>query len=1711
MPEAAPKKYIGKNRRIPFYDSTNKIYRVKARVSPRLQNAGDVREHLDDLRAKAVRYFVTHYFPEFYTYFYDEGAFEDMLPEGESLNLARDLIGDISRRITVENYYRDAPPHRDKSMVIFKTTYDFYAERKKLIDEEKMPSYNDNVAYFREKNEISEPTGATTLLISNLGTQTSQFNNAMSAFSEQASLPGFEGHVSLNVNFNFLQRGVQQILNIMVTEIVSQLRNTSESRLTDADTLTIEFGRKKGKLAVIGFSYLLASESIQNSPLKVGGFSTVLYNNALHDPLTVGTLQNYESIVQGVQNVSITGQTPSFYNFLSDPSFLEGIGSPGPLFDPLLTTGSAPGSLRPFIAEEREANRQEDIQNEYVKAALDLGIINASHVEALTKGFTESYDSKEIDELVQKVLNNHQVNIRVKEAMARKSLDTAIQVADAIEAVLLVGPVGLIGKANPAVAKIIRSLGIDELLKEVMLCITFGLNFEAARIGRAVKSALQRRALPSIYYTEPDLPEPAFEIPAFDLKDFVPKMKDGNIGELILQILIDTVQQTVLEIIKKLAELIRESCQINNPHASDYGASSIGGVLKDPAGNGLAALAQKHNMAVEELRRYLSALSGILTSIDVCNLFSVGIIPPTSLLNRIVEFNLEYDNVFITENLSSPAAVVGVMKDLAKLVDITDLCDEIANTVLVLNQADVCLALADAPDLGNLTTLPLPELNFDCMDAANFINDPTITKSIPEAFNTVLETVKVSFINSTESLKETLLEPAWVRGGESSIYGSAAAAKLLGHGPDMHPSWSPTLDPAPMEKIQESVDMVMGQLNEGADAADRAVELFENCDVPPQELFGVDIGEIPQVFTAVLREISTALAESNFEASAQGMSDSLAEIMASGLNEPIVKTYRFNQQFYQGFAKYLKVADSVYSPATTEYIVPENFISQRKLVSEVASSSPQVGDPPGLAQIVGVEQEISDREPFNLKFNFSTLAPSRHAANREESLSIIYPHNYPGHSQQARLNFASTSGLVFKSGPVELGAPVLEEILNSQEDPGTDLTNLYLQRFVDAYMATLPTDPLADPMEDEETSAHPSIIEREFPKAYVALVAQMIDYIVEHGVFDAATLQTLNFFHLNEGCPPDEIADLLDTQGILEQMTKEYAEQACSDRGVSIRDKIRRALKFGLLLTYIQIHIAEFIIKNIFVFSAFTADSLIQSRDSFVFQFMTRQIKDSLFSFLDDPDTPSLPPNLQPQNITALKNDMLGYFGKKLNREVNVSNGGIRYTQSPEDLVFPVGTVFTNTGSRSAAYQSSAENTATFEDIIEYLVAERLYRSRTALNNVLRKALKRTDVVPVPLTEALISTYPVLHSTAEIPANVTQLAAAAEISFREIELPDTSDALRDTTEDVEIGPAKPTIFVLDEMAAVQPPVGYRREFSLWFYTGDDTYNPIIEWQFTEDGVEIPRQESPFPRVIKLINKIYSKTYMPPSIPAAVDPGVPDPLLDQVNEHGRTKTTYQRDTGFEEFYNAEELVDPGTVPEEAAGLFWDSAYGAGAPDSMIEDILVGVQGELDRLGEMGMGGLLDILDLAGMGLDPAAVALAFEQMYNMETAGQMGGGGGGGGGGGPDRGDQGTGDSGGTNEEDEDEDSGFPADESTSATAIWGGPFGNGEGVPETGDNENDPDWDTDDDGVAAFGSTFEEPGFRMEGFGTPPRNFSTNAYGIYSALLNALQNIEPGE
>ena len=179
--------------------------------------------------------------------------------------------------------------------------------------------------------------------------------------------------------------------------------------------------------------------------------------------------------------------------------------------------------------------------------------------------------------------------------------------------------------------------------------------------------------------------------------------------------------------------------------------------------------------------------------------------------------------------------------------------------------------------------------------------------------------------------------------------------------------------------------------------------------------------------------------------------------------------------------------------------------------------------------------------------------------------------------------------------------------------------------------------------------------QRYFPLAYGLLADQVFDYYTVNGIFDAATLQSLNFFHDNANCAAGDISDLLDVSGVFTQMQKEYLEEACNNNPESSRERMREVIKFGMFLLLIQVHVAEFVLKNIFVFGAVEMDGLFAK--PFIVSYMREQISLSMKNYFS-----KLVEAGDEEKVNGVKDALVDIFNRMMQRPSTVANGGLLTT-----------------------------------------------------------------------------------------------------------------------------------------------------------------------------------------------------------------------------------------------------------------------------------------------------------------------------------------------------------------------------------------------------------------------------------------------------------------
>ena len=207
-------------------------------------------------------------------------------------------------------------------------------------------------------------------------------------------------------------------------------------------------------------------------------------------------------------------------------------------------------------------------------------------------------------------------------------------------------------------------------------------------------------------------------------------------------------------------------------------------------------------------------------------------------------------------------------------------------------------------------------------------------------------------------------------------------------------------------------------------------------------------------------------------------------------------------------------------------------------------------------------------------------------------------------------------------------------------------------------------------------------------------------------------------------------------------MIEEYKEIACGSENNDLSSNIRSVIKFGMYLLLVQIHIAEVIIKNIFVMSAFDLESLLD-RNNFVFQFVRGQILQSLkFYFSDEAEV---------SEESRVRQDLTKYFNSKILRPLVIEKGGITYVD--DTVAFNAGQQFSIT---------DEDTFVGFDEILDYLIYDRVLRSAKAISNALKKALP--DKKQLPFDKAFIASLPRLAVSRDDQSSVASYIIQEQIS-----------------------------------------------------------------------------------------------------------------------------------------------------------------------------------------------------------------------------------------------------------------------------------------------------------------------------------------------------------
>ena len=1302
------RKYSSKTKNIPFTLQDN-IHRVRF-VDNSLQRTEETSINL------SLEYYLTYFFPEYYR------IMKDNIPDDSYEDLRRILASFL----TVENTgYAEGPSNNivvvtkmsvvDTTDTILENEISFSSInelRNNLEDLGIMPNFVSSLDYFNAEQEIAgqpgqEPNNLTAdsqFDLFNIANTTKDFENIMNELAaEKAS---FANTITCPVNlsgvdFNFLTTEVRKVISIVISDVIESLE-INNNDFVEGDTITFFFSNKgqADPLEIFvknGIAAILVSTTVTGTDyLKVGYLSNIKYRTIFNDQILLSTIKNYQNIVNaGLDSQQPTGRPFGVSDFLGETL-------PQDTLNRLQNNNL-------FVFDTTNPNAT----NPLLQEAQRLGLIDLDDNEDLKKGI-KALTEAEKAKLKQEIANNPELAEKIYQQQKTRKLETGINIAETISQI---AETGLPFAEGSAMDQLLSQLGIKALAREALICLTFGLNLSVARIADAVADVLEEELN--------ERPPMELDFDLFSIK--------GDIEKQILDIILSSVQQAIFALISGLADLLAELCDIDNPRKDDYGDTDLGDLIKDNltgidpnllSDNGpLENLSDLvGGMNSDEIFDYLSGLSDALSSLDICQLMLNRQDVSQEVIDRIIEYNQNYTDPRIIENLTEPSQIMEFFALLSQLADVTDFCNQIANEILLLNP-DICEcldadALADlnpdeAQNLEDLLDIiengldeQPPLFSFDCPDSPNYIEDPVIKKLIPETFSTLLELVEMQFIQSADSVKQALLDHRLVAADGNPAFNGAgqAVGEDSPNNPESYPEL-PKPNAAAIGLVKTAIEGMLPVLSEISGALDTEspdpqiadlLQSFETCVIDQPNLLRPELRDTG----VVIEQLLNILSDQGVADALSGMSDQLGDIEAAarGSAGPLMPSYQFKQQYIMRFDNYIDASDG--SRSGTTVTVNNNFRS--------------------------TYEDSEDLRRIDFYF-----APE---SNPSDVIRLKYRDDPTANTSTNQVGLRLDK--LFNAGVDASTTVAQENILKDEIVSNTEVDfSLNINTFVDSF-----TDDNAFILLEERKN-------RYFPLSYAAIVDQVFDYYKQNGIFDAATLLSLNFFHDNINCAEGEISDLLDVNGIFKQLQKEYLEAACSGEESPARNRMNDILRLGMFLLLIQVHIAEFIIKNIFVLAAVDLTDVFSS--SFMVSYFRDQIDTYINRFFGDLGEVfgGLGASSAAQGeelVEEIKQALVDIFNKKINRSSVIRQGGI--IDENGQVVFEDGTKFVLSKS-----PEDSSNIKDFNDILGFLIMVRIQYSMgviagetetpSPVSNAVKNALPVSN--QKPLDEIFLSSMPV--------------------------------------------------------------------------------------------------------------------------------------------------------------------------------------------------------------------------------------------------------------------------------------------------------------------------------------------------------------------------------
>jgi len=1226
--------------RIPFkdppYGVTNSAENISYAVFYKTNQITSITEAEDstEFKNRAVKNFIEHYFPEFYPFIVDQKT--DVVEyEEHYLELKEELYDSLN----VKKVFKKPNPIMNK--VVYTTDLDLWARREQLMESGALPPFEKALDILNTSLTRGAPASVATFKFENAPDKLQELNGALTDF---ATLLGqFQQKANVGVNFNSAQQGAHIIVRKIIDSVYDSIDFRSRRETAyDTDYFTVRFD---ANTQIVGIDYFVLSATVgETVPSTIGYITNIKYNPVFKDILLLRILKNYQEILDATQQ-RVTGG-----NQFPMMSLFERLGLPGAdtLFGGQTLVGDPVfgfGQDNPFAPRNADS------------------YVDVSDYGDLAKAFKNGIMSEEEVLRFEEMQQNPAFKRKILQAQKAKRINTTIQVFDVMDRILnfnfpLFGP--NLSPATRTVNRILSMFGIQEMAKEALICLTLGMGATASRITSAVRDSLVDGSVP--FNSPPTLPSREVDLKRPNLKSFFEQFKPKNYFSVtadasgrplhvqIRDTILSTLANAAFEMVKELTQLIQFNCA--DILESLRGDIDVGEELRtrnSQAAGSLPNLAAKIadelgslGMTPEEGYEYLSALSPLLTPIDVCGLLNSPLSISEDVISNILIFNETYYLAAVNNNISNRTTVSAVFQAMSSNIDTVSFCNDIINENVAasLEGCQICLDVdlfAANPAIQTLTDiaengmpLPVPPLpDFFCPDKDTYLANPIAQRVIPGLFNQIVDSAAIYMGASLASARTSLLEPVISADMDPNQREAFEVADVDIEEPSINP---------------DALDFITGLFEFMQNLGEDVLNPATCPDIEDEKFqsFAEDMQLIVNAVNAGLLEVPGVVEE------IAGEIDSIKTNLASPGGFPHVE-YEFPAQFKNDFEE-LKLMPV---PSTNEgyYLSNGNRLSDPE-------------HPTLYGSIYGYQVKFDNLDDTyqytNLDFTF----------NGGDKVSINYlPYN-SFDQDFLRLNY-NLSSLGFDG---QVNTLVMPDYSTPPTDFPVDLQlNPYIYRF-----AKNPWE--SGTTADQNPTAYDlrKIVGEGHAGVYGSLVSSVANYILENGTFSAATINNLSLLKNNANCPPENVGDLFDAEGIINQMQREFAAAACHDQGGS-NTKVRNTLYFGLINMLIQTIIDEFIVSNIMVFGAFSVKDLLDPRYPFK-DFMVNQVVKAINGIVTN------------GNI-ILEQQIHGYFNRTASRPSTQSAGGVAHSYATGSVV---------PGFETPDYPA---NTA---DLIKFMVDERV-------------------------------------------------------------------------------------------------------------------------------------------------------------------------------------------------------------------------------------------------------------------------------------------------------------------------------------------------------------------------------------------------------------------